>query len=218
MRSDIKFTLSTKRGGDLIITREEEEVNASSRTSSETMSEIGTSITDLVEGELKSTGVKSTLFTYCMEYIGHLLANEAGLQKIKEQETAQPIKEASNRTLLNWERSSMHNNERTSFSNALVLYVLASLCEGMDVETIKTLDLQSTVQALALLVKSHGIYHQKEKPISTRQEEGKKTELLTGGDVTLSIAFGLLSAILASEKKVWCRCMFILFSLSLFLA
>ncbi|XP_019850388.1 PREDICTED: transport and Golgi organization protein 6 homolog isoform X1 [Amphimedon queenslandica] len=211
LRSDIKITLSTK-GGDLIIAREEE-MNVSSKTSSETMSEIGTAITDLVEGELKSTGIKSTLFTYCMEYIGNLLASEAGLQKTKKQETAQPMKGASSRTLLDWERSSMHSSEGVSFSNALVLYLLASLCEGMDIETIKTLDLQSTVQALALLVKSHGIYHQKDKPISTRQEEGKETELLTGGDVTLSIAFGLLSAILASEKKLNPRLQSVLTSL-----
>ena len=177
-------------------------MNASSRTSSEAMSEIGTCITDLVEGELKLTGIKSTLFAYCMEYIGNLLASEAGLQKTKRQETAQPKKEASSSTLLDWERSSMHSSEAVSFSNALVLYVVASLCEGMDIDTIRTLDLQSTVQALALLVKSHGIHHQKEKHISTRQEEGKETGLLTGGHVTLSIAFGLLSAILASEKKV----------------
>ena len=173
------------------------------------MSKIGTCITELVEGELKSTGINTSLFMHCLEYMGMLLVRESGLQQGKEEKTThnstlmdEPQHESST-LLLEWEEStSTCTSEAVRFSNALVLYVLASLCEGMDLETMKSFDLHSMMQSLVLIVKSHSFYCKRDVML-IRDEEAELLGNLTGGHVTLSIAFGLLSAVLASDDKVW---------------
>ena len=184
--------------------------------SSQLMEDIGSSMVELLTGDLKNTAIFGPFFVSCLKQLSFLLSKECGLKKsvmkrgqklLTRDETPQTMKQqetnVTSTVLLDWEEVST-NSERQNFSNTLLLYVIAALCESMDKNVIEELDKPMLLETLLSIVQCHSHCVSDTSRVLTTTEESSLFYKLTGGHVTLSIAFGLLSATLAGSQQVRC--------------
>lgn len=91
-----------------------------------------------------------------------------------------------------------------SYNNTLVLYIIAALCEHMSNDVLNGADLRSLLLTISTIVGCHSHYftQSSKKQEKMFQITGPSLESLLGGPITLSISFGLLSAILGGAREV----------------
>ena len=196
--------------GELIV-----KVNDNSELySSQLMEDIGSSVVELLTGDLKNTSIFGPFFVSSLQQLSFLLSRECGLKKsvvkreqklLTKDEPPQTMKQqATNVTstvLLDWEEDSTYS-ERQNFSNTLLLYVIAALCESMDNNMVEELDKPVLLETLLSIVQCHSHCVSDNSRVLTTTEDYSLFYKLTGGHVTLGIAFGLLSATLAGSQQV----------------
>ena len=117
--------------------------------------------------------------------------------------------------LLEYEKTDHGSVSHTqAYHTALVLYVAAALCEHMSNELLKSVsELPHLLQAISVIVSCHAYFVSPERtPASGGGSRGQSLLLVGGGppnldelpgsSITLSIVFGLLSAILGGGVEV----------------
>ena len=170
---------------------------------SECVEDIGVLVVELLlEPEIQKDKLIGTVFLTCLKYLVSQLLKETGFRSSDDEETVaeQKLEKSTKQsdTLLQWEAAS--DAQPHSFSVAVVLYVAAAICENVSENILSKVDEGKLVHYLATIIKCHADFLRKMKDqisiLETRQEE------LPGGHVTLSIAFGLLSALMTAYKEV----------------
>ena len=113
--------------------------------------------------------------------------------------------------LLACEEPSHGLSHSQSYHNALVLYVTAALCEHMSNDILQGIgELCLLLEAISAIVGCHA--HFVSDDSAGRNRGGlllvpaacPDLEELPGGSISLSIVFGLLSALLGKEREVRC--------------
>lgn len=166
------------------------------------MEDIGWCLNELLK-EMKSLSMAVLL--YCLEHMSSVLTKESHLQE--EPSHLDDSTNTSSQVLLQWEEEQQTSSD-VSFTNTLILYLLASLCESMNDHLQDTLTKSTTtivvvsslLHSLAIIIRAHAKWCSKGEVVVSRVAAGRKEESLTGGHVTLSIGFGLLSAILTMKE------------------
>lgn len=173
----------------------EEEVRI---TEPELVEHLGTSIVEvLLDPEISKGKLVGSVFMVAIDHLASLLCNEK-----PQQEPLAPGNGPghTNRSSALLQLENVVNVD--SLSSTLVLYVAASLCENMGEKILTEVDNVSLLQCLTTIIKCHAVdvVKRKETVVLSRSSE---TTGLVGGCITLSIAFGLLSAFMTANKEVW---------------
>ena len=197
------LVLSCEEGCRLVVKQEEE----TDRRNVEMMENIADHVINLLRSDLKSSNVPSLLFVDCLQYIAVVLCQRTGYsavgtsmeERVHDQEIQRQTSGISSLVLLECEQSI-----RDAFTDALVLYLTASLCEHMSGDVLETVELSQLIEVISVVVGCHARF------ISEWQKSNRSGMLvarpdlegLLGGSITLNIAFGLLSAILGGARQV----------------
>ena len=94
-----------------------------------------------------------------------------------------------------------------AYSNSLVLYITASICESLSSSLLEQTELPDLLSTLFVVISCHAHCVTRSEKRTTKadsmlvNEESQLDEIL-GGPITLSIAFGLLSAIMGGAIEV----------------
>jgi hypothetical protein len=194
---DIKLQL-TSSGEDFIVMQR----LISNSSPSQNMEEIGDSIVKLLLDKQLVSIVNNT-FENILKHLTLLLEKESNLNHTEgEGEGGTHDNRTSSAVLLKWEDeiSKPHTND---FSHALTLYVLASLCENMTIDSLHSLNLAPAgLTCLTRIVTCHAHCCMEDDRVRYSGKEKTHLKKLTGGHVSLRIAFGLLSAQLTSDKEI----------------
>ena len=176
---------------------------------SELMEDIGSCLMELLlDSELQRCGIVGSLFLHCVKYLGSVLKRECfSLSEIQQTDSRGTREdgtiESGNKVLLEWEERTRLDDisEAHSFSSTLVLYITAAICEQIGDKILQDIDELSLVETLSIIVRCHAfrLMRKKEKILFSMEDT---QEEITGGHVTLSIAFGLLSAIITAGTQV----------------
>ena len=169
-------------------------------TCSQRVTNLGASITELMlESELTAGGkLIGSMFIVIIKHLVSLLCSslQINIKTLLPMDRANEDKGTSNVLL---EMESRHSQ---SFSSTLVLYVAAALCENAGETILTEVDNVTLVGSLVAIIKCHAINATRKLEV-VRITEGNNVERLVGDHVTLSIAFGLLSAIMTANKEVF---------------
>lgn len=197
--------------GELIV----KDNDSSELYSSQLMEDIGSSMVELLTGDLKNTAIFGPFFVSCLQQLSFLLSRECGLKKsdmhrrqklLTKDEDPQTMKQQETKVtstvLLDWEEEVTTYSERQNFSNTLVLYVIAALCESMDKNVLEELDKPVLLETILSIVQCHSHCVSDNSGVLITTKDHSLLYKLTGGHVTLGIAFGLLSATLAGSQQV----------------
>ena len=179
---------------DSLALRESIEITCSQR-----VTDLGASITKLLlDSELTAGKLIGSMFIVIIKHLVSLLCSslQINIKTLLPMDRANEDKGTSNVLL---EMESRHSQ---SFSSTLVLYVAAALCEIAGEKILTEVDNVTLVGSLVPIVKCHAINATRKLEV-VRITEGNNVESLVGDHVTLSIAFGLLSAIMTANKEVF---------------
>lgn len=153
------------------------------KTKSQIIEEMGNFIIDLLTDEnLIKNQLIGPVFTVCIDHLVLLLTNKSRL------------KTSNDNDLLSLENV-IHSSDST-----LILFVTAAVCENIGERLLTEVDIPSLAQSLMNIIKCHTDNVKNKEKIEVLPKQD--CTVLIGGHVTLSIAFGLLSAILSTENKV----------------
>lgn len=182
------------------------------RMDMERMESIASCILDLLTTDLKASRLTGLLFTECLQQIAVTLCQTTGydaadtsLQSRLERPPPglkQNPSDSTNSDLLECERNPEVLSRSEAYGNALVLYLTAALCEHMSNEVIEQVDLPLLIETISVVVKSHAHFASKGQSSDILLVIGPNLEKLFGESITLSIVFGLLSAILGGAREV----------------
>lgn len=182
-------------GKDGILLKSRDDVDC--RKESECVEELGLFIvkllTDLNLTECKLIG---PVFISCMNSLISLLTIDSNVS-------------SNNKELLIIKHAAtgvVHSTDST-----LLLFVAAALCETIGEKLLDEVDIPSLVRSLVGIIKCHANYAKENDRIKVKPD----CTSVVGGHVTLSIAFGLLSAILTLTKEViytYCICNILYFT------
>ena len=91
-----------------------------------------------------------------MKHFSSVLAVESGLENNKSlTRQCNNLEGTTSTVLLDWEQESVHS-EVSTFSNALVLFMLAALCENLDIDDcLQKFDMISVMELLSKIIKCH---------------------------------------------------------------
>lgn len=133
-------------------------------------------------------------------------------------ETVYPTQSTRSSVLLECEERQHGLAHTQAYHNTLVLYVTAALCEHMSDEVLQRVsDLPLLLETISAIVHCHACYVSSERAAAVTGVNGgggrgasllvvaaakPSLDELPGGPITLSIVFGLLSAILGGGKEV----------------
>lgn len=168
-------------------------------------------IMQLLQSVLQTEGLVGTFFTECFNHLADAIAVDSKID-LSTQKTAANNSERgddnshqSSSVLLDCERllppSSSEVAGRTS-----ALYVTAALCEHQGAKVIAQSPLPSLLTACGKILAGHArVMEERERARKEKfslTEERGYDEAVLGGHVTLSLVFGLLSAVMAGARKV----------------
>ena len=178
------------------------------RQSAEEMERVGCGVVTLLTSELKQDGLVGSFFLLCLRHLSSILAQqtrtperqESSVSPTERRETA-PTSSSTASTLLVCE-ARLPPSLAEAFSNSLVLYITAALCEEHSSTVIEQVCLPDLLTCLASLVASHARYCEGMGKVVLRRDSPDE---VLGGPITLSVAFGLLSALLSGAVQV-CAC------------
>ena len=209
--------LQCNKNGDLTVKCLSEEGRLKSQDT-ERMESVANSVISLVETDLKYNCIPGLFFTECLQHIavtlcrstGHNASNTSLSSKVKKEGNIQSRQmhqksDDSCSTLLELEQVLEVPVHTEAYSNALVLYLIAALCEHMGDTVLQQSQLHDLVEVMSVIVNCHARFVSKEpsqKSDILLVTAGPDLEKLLGGSITLSIVFGLLSAILGGARQV----------------
>ena len=184
----------------------------------ERMESVANCVIHLVETDLKFNGLPGLFFTECLQHIavvlcratGHSASDTSLSSKVKRERSIQSNQmdhksDDSSSTLLELEQVLEVPVHTEAYSNALVLYLTAALCEHMGDTVLQQSQLHDLIEVMSVIVNCHAQFVSEEPSRTTDillVAAGPDLEILLGGSVTLSIVFGLLSAILGGAREV----------------
>lgn len=169
---------------------------------SERMEEIGNCVLDLLRTDMKSCRLLGPLFVKCLQWLASALSCQCGLAHPKDAAVAARVTSSSSAVLLQLEEAG--EGSMTSLSDAMALYTAAAICENMGNEMLEEVDPFPLLGIISDIVRCHAHVSLPQADIKVSSSQAKRMgpESLTGGALTLSIAFGLMSALLAGNKPV----------------
>ena len=158
---------------------------------SEQVEELGEALVEILLDSTKSSKNKlfGCLFMKCVDHLVSLLQNDSG----HSVEESTVIKRSN--VLLKLE------GERHSLSSALVLYLVAGVCEKMGEKILTDVDEITLFSSLSTIVKFHADCSAKRHEMIIIKENDYTMDVV-GGHITLSIALGLMSVFMSANKEV----------------
>ena len=208
------IALQCNKDGDLTVKCLSEEGRLESQDT-ERMESVANSVISLVETDLKYNCIPGLFFTECLQHIavvlcrstGHSASNTSLSSKVKKERNIQMHQKSddSSSTLLELEQVLEVPVHTEAYSNALVLYLIAALCEHMGDTVLQQSQLHDLIEVMSVIVNCHAQFVSEEpsqKPDILLVTAGPDLEKLLGGSITLSMVFGLLSAILGGARQV----------------
>ena len=211
------IALQCNKDGELTVKCLSEEGTLESQDT-ERMESVANCVIQLVETDLKFNCLPGLFFTECLQHIavvlcrstGHSASDTSLSSKVERERSIQsnPMHQKSDdssSTLLELEQVLEIPVHTEAYSNALVLYLTAALCEHMGDTVLQQSQLHDLIKVMSVIVNCHAQFVS-EEPSRTSDillvTAGPDLEKLLGGSVTLSIVFGLLSAILGGAREV----------------
>ena len=182
----------------------------------ERMESAATCILDLLKSGLESGNIPGILFIECLLHVAVVLCRTIGYDasatavgaRVKEMTEAhlgskrQEVTRDTNSDLLECELNPIAPSRREAYGNASVLYLMAALCEQMSREVLEQVELRKLLEMMSVVVSCHARFVSKGRSSSLLLVAGPDLEELLGGPITLSVVFGLLSAILSGAREV----------------
>ena len=177
------------------------------------MERIGNCVLEMLKSNADIASVVSVFFLQCLEHISKELCKTTNYKSgnaVNESQQAAAGSEENTGTkssslLLHFEQNIDHSQEE-AYTSALVLYITAALCEQMSDDVLKQVELPVLLSTISTIVGCHAQFAERllngQDQTSILQITGPSLESLLGGPITLSIAFGLLSAILGGAREV----------------
>ena len=185
-----------------------------SQPASERMEEVGSCILDLLRTDLKSCRLLGPLFVKCLRQLVSTLTHQSsGPAHSEDASVVDKVNSSTSSALLELEKND--RGPTASLSDAMALYTAATICENMGNELVEQVDRSSLLDAISSIVSCHA--HISSSPADVQvfpsHAKGVGPETLTGGTLTLSIALGLMPALLAGNKPVSRACLHCLLTL-----
>ncbi len=176
------------------------ERNVHQTTCSEQVEELGESLIEILleYSKASKTELFRSVFMKCIDHLASLLCKDNGtIEESNQFDGDCTITSNVNQSnvLLKFE------NENHSLSSAIVLYLVAGICERMGDKIITEVDNLTLFNSLSTIIKCHAVSSAKTQQEVIITKERENTELV-GGHVTLSIALGLMSAFMSANEKV----------------
>ena len=190
------------------------------------MESVGNCVLNLIQCDFKLSPIPGMLFLQCLNHLSSQLCQTAGYtppslspsQLSSHHATAsketvkEPSLSTSSTLLLACEETSHGPSHSQAYHNALVLYVTAALCEHMSSDILQSIsEVRLLLEAVLVIVCSHAHFVSEARGIGDGSSlllvaaASPDLEELPGGSISLSIVFGLLSAILGGEREVRVR-------------
>ena len=175
------------------------------------MESVANCIVTLVESDLNSDQIPGLFFTECLQHIAVVLCKSAGHDASYTSLTGRTdgsqkhhTHDGSNSTLLELEQVLEVPTHTEAYSHTLVLYLIAALCERMSNEVLQQSQLHNLIEVISVIVNCHARFISEPGQNSDKLLVATEPNLekLLGGSITLSIVFGLLSAILGGAREV----------------
>lgn len=179
----------------------------------EEMEKVGSGLVALLNVELREVKIVGRFFVACLEYLTAII-----LQQTNNTSCA-GVKECAPKTVSSDQSNDLHTLPRTnsalldcevvlppshteSYYSSLVLFVTASICEDLSSTLLQEVSLPDLLASITSLVLCHASYC-KDRDIKDclKVLANEDIEIL-GGPITLSIVFGLLSAVLSGAVEV----------------
>lgn len=165
----------------------------------------GLCVVKLLQTSLRSRQLTGQFFNDCMSRLATILREDAKLEvdcfsdRSKSLDSCSP----SSSALLECERA-MPKSSLEVLSDAGTLYITAALCEHCSEVVLRETHLPSVLRACKTIIECHAAAVSQDRNTSkVRLIPGRSSRVeVTGGQVTLSICFGLVSAILGGAKTV----------------
>ena len=192
--------LSYSAGGMLVL---ETVPQPMSQLASERMEEIGSCILDLLRTDLKSCQLLGPLFVKCLQQLVSTLTHQSSCPA-HSKDASVMAKENSSASSVLLQLEQNGKGPTASLSDAMALYTAAAICENMGNELLEQVDRSSLLDAVSGIVSCHARVSSPQAGVKVLPSQAKRVgpETLTGGTLTLSIALGLMSALLAGNKPV----------------
>ena len=186
------------------------------------MESVGSCVLDLLQHDHKSGSVPGLLFIQCLQQLASQLCKSTGYASpslststhqthLHQTPVAMADTRPTSSALLECEDLSHGLSHTQTYYNALVLYVAAALCEHMSNEVLQCIELPTLLKVVSTIICCHAHFVSSKRATSGGSQALLLTEVaepnldeLPGGSITLSIVFGLLSAILGGGKEVKC--------------
>ena len=187
-----------------------------SQPASERMEEVGSCILDLLRTDLKSYRLLGPLFVKCLQQLVSTLTHQSsGPPDSENASVVGKVSSSTSSALLELEKNG--RGPMASLSDAMALYTAAAICENMGNELVEQVDRFSLLDAISSIISCHASISSLQADVKVLPSHTKRVgpETLTGGTLTLSIALGLMSALLAGNKlvsKARLHCLLTLFS------
>ena len=172
----------------------------------DTIEASGHCVIKLLQTSLGSRNIIGLFFNDCLMQLATILSADAKLDYLSDRSKSLDSCLPSSSALLECE-SAMPKSSSELLSDAGTLYITAALCENCSDVVLHESNVPSMLEACKTIIKCHA---------TTVSRHGNTSEVrlipgqsscveLTGGPVTLSICFGLVSAILGGAKTVSCN-------------
>ncbi len=192
--------------------------SGSSEEGVETMESITGCVLEILRTDLQDSSVPSQLFLECLQRIATELCRASGYdaagtcvgramgERKRNSALKKPASTGNSSALLDLEEKLERSTSAESFSNTLALYLTASLCEHMSEAVLERVELPVLLEVISVITQCHACFvsrpHQPPGCTVTLQVVVPDLERLLGGSITLTIVFGLLSAILGGAREV----------------
>ena len=196
----VRVKLSYSAGGMLML---ETVAQPMSQPASERMEEVGSCILDLLRTDMKSCRLLGPLFVKCLQQLVSTLTHQSsGLTYSEDASVVGKVNSSTSSALLELENNG--TGPMASLSDAMALYTAAAICENMGNDLVEQVDRFSLLDAISSIISCHASISSLQADVKVLPSYTMRVgpETLTGGTLTLSIALGLMSALLAGNKPV----------------
>ena len=185
----------------------------------ERMENMGHAILELTGTELKSSRLLGPFFLECVSHVAAVLCLDidyqpqlASVQEEMKQISQVGVKSTkpsgtTSSLLLDIEKRMVEPTPAETYQRSLALYIIAAISESMTSEVLEQADIAKLLSVLSVVIECHAhLVTRKSDACSSSPVDLLMTQpdldRMLGGPITLSIALGYLSAVLAGTRQV----------------
>ena len=214
---NIAFEYLSENSSELLKIRTLSDAEALTKMNTEEMEKVGSSLLALLNVELNEIKIIGRFFVTCLQYLSSIILPQTKqmsflgvtskrVSRSDQQKGNLCSSPDTNSALLDCEVV-LPPSHTEAYFNSLVLFVTASICENINSTLFQEVNLFDLLASIKSLVECHATYCKNHEIKDCLKVTANENREILGGSITLSIVFGLLSAVLNGAVEV---CMVVL--------